>query len=640
MSRAKKFVRAAAIAGGSIGILAAAVFALNLWSALRESRREVQSENRIELSVRPYTPAAGLPFDRLSAPEEFARAERYHDHLFIASPGGLLEYGSEGTLVQSFAVGRELPSSPLVGLVRAVLADSQEEELLAVTADAGLVAYNGRGFRQIIPADANYRKLTSAVAGSNGHLLLGTHERGVLVFDGKSIVPLHASLTGLKVTAMAGSETDLWVGTIDRGVLHWHAGETEAFGEQQGLPDAQVLSLAVEGGKAYVGTALGVALFEDGKFSRVVAPGAFATALLATQQQLFIGTEDQGVMALALEHGRRGVSVGSAQQAVEVRQIFAMGDEIYVLTRGELIRMNPRGLGWEPVLRRAAATLTDSNISALAMDASGRLWVGYFNRGLDELDGSGSRVTHVEDEHVFCVNRILPEAKSGVVDVATANGLVRFGATGRMEQVLTRSSGLIADHVTDVVAYGDGLAVATPAGLTLVDSRGPRSLYAFQGLVNNHVYALAASGDELVAGTLGGISVLHGEMPRANYTVANSGLQHNWITAVARVADEWMAGTYGAGVMSLDGQGKFHALEGATGSYNVNPNAMLVTPARVYVGTMGRGLGVYDRGSGRWREIREGLPSANVTALTAGGGYLYIGTDNGMVRIAEGKLEP
>ena len=31
-----------------------------------------------------------------------------------------------------------------------------------------------------------------------------------------------------------------------------------------------------------------------------------------------------------------------------------------------------------------------------------------------------------------------------------------------------------------------------------------------------------------------------------------------------------------------------------------------------------------------------GLPSKNVTALAAGGGYLYIGTDNGLVRIAEG----
>jgi len=32
------------------------------------------------------------------------------------------------------------------------------------------------------------------------------------------------------------------------------------------------------------------------------------------------------------------------------------------------------------------------------------------------------------------------------------------------------------------------------------------------------------------------------------------------------------------------------------------------------------------------------LPSLNVTALTEGNGYLYIGTDNGLVRIPEEKL--
>ena len=60
--------------------------------------------------------------------------------------------------------------------------------------------------------------------------------------------------------------------------------------------------------------------------------------------------------------------------------------------------------------------------------------------------------THVENEHVFCVNRILPNPKDGTIDVATANGLVRFDTAGSQEQVLTRADGLIADHVTDVAA--------------------------------------------------------------------------------------------------------------------------------------------------------------------------------------------
>ena len=71
----------------------------------------------------------------------------------------------------------------------------------------------------------------------------------------------------------------------------------------------------------------------------------------------------------------------------------------------------------------------------------------------------------------------------------------------------------------------------------------------------------------------------------------------------------------------------------------MNPNALVVTEARVYIGTLDRGLFVYDRTSRRWSNFTAGLPSANVTALApAGRGNLYVGTDNGLVRISEPSL--
>jgi ligand-binding sensor domain-containing protein len=291
-------------------------------------------------------------------------------------------------------------------------------------------------------------------------------------------------------------------------------------------------------------------------------------------------------------------------------------------------------------LQTTPAILSDRNISALAVDASGQLWVGFFDRGLDLLNAANGQARHVEDEHVFCVNRILAETKTGSIDVATANGLVRFDQSGVEQQVLTRSDGLIADHVTDIVDYRGGLALATPAGLTFLDSGGARSMYAFHGLVNNHVYALGVSGDDLLAGTLGGISQLTRGEVRVNYTTATSNLKHNWITAVVRVGQEWMVGTYGAGVLGLDDAGRFHSSEEASGPVEINPNAMLVTSSHVLAGTLGEGLYLYDRSSGRWSVIRNGLPSLNVTAFAVANGYIYIGTDNGLVRIPEQKLRP
>jgi len=526
-----------------------------------------------------------------------------------------------------------------VALATDVLADSREPELLVATANDGVLAFNGRSFRQILPASADGCAITAILPTPSGHLLFGTKRRGVLVYDGKKITVLHPTLDAVYVTSLAGNESNLWVGTLNHGVLHFHAGATESFSEAQGLPDPQVQSLAISADMTYAGTATGVAVFNHGRFSRVLAPGVMATALLATPTQLYVGSEDQGVILIPLEGRRPNPNQGPSAELSEVRQLFASGDAVLAVARNGLYRMNPRAFGWQRVLETGSTVLTDRNISALAADSMGRLWVGYFDRGLDLLPADG-RVTHIEDDYVFCVNRILPDAKTGTINVATANGLVRFDNSGSEQQVLTRADGLIADHVTDVAAYRDGLALATPAGLTFLDASGARSMYAFHGLVNNHVYALGVSGDELLAGTLGGLSMLNKGEVTANYTTTSSNLKHNWITAVVPVGSEWMVGTYGAGILGLDRSGHFQSFEVGSGQFEVNPNAMLVTASYVLAGTLGQGLYLYDRRSARWSAIRDGLPSSNVTALAAANSYIYVGTDNGLVRIPEQKLHP
>lgn len=184
------------------------------------------------------------------------------------------------------------------------------------------------------------------------------------------------------------------------------------------------------------------------------------------------------------------------------------------------------------------------------------------------------------------------------------------------------------------------MTIATPAGITFLDAGGASSLYAFQGLVNNHVYTLGLSGSRTLAGTLGGLSVLDGRTVTASFTTANSGLKHNWITAMARAGNDWFVGTYGAGVMRLDPAGRWESFADLPVRFDVNENAMLATETAVYAGTLGRGLAVYDRAQGRWSFRTEGLPSSNVTALAVSGGWIYIGTDNGLVRVPEQVVAP
>jgi ligand-binding sensor domain-containing protein len=647
---------ALALMGALVAAAGAGVVLHHTSRAVRDAAAQVALQRDVKFTIRRYD-RAWLPppgFESVSSPAVFSDVALFQDRVYLCGPSGLFAYDPGGTLTASYHVGLELPAAPLVQMATGVAAGSGTPELFMATAGEGLLAFDGQTFRQIRPAAADDRTLTTLLPLSTGRILMGTAKKGVLVYDGRAIATFHPALAGIHVTALAGDESSLWVGTLDRGVWHWHAGELDRFGESEGLPDPQVLALAISGDYAWAGTPMGIAEFRGGRFTRVLASGVFASSLLPRSDALLVGTEDEGMVEIPLNARSTGRGGRPSFQGDllpgPVLRITDVGDTLEALSEDGLYALGSAGLkagatqraaGWRRLIARQGAGrsgLTDSNISALAFDDAGRLWVGYFDRGLDILDSDSRRATHIEDEHIFCVNRIVHDRDRGISAVATANGLALFDAAGRKQQVLGRADGLLADHVTDVVFRPNGMAVGTPAGVTLIDTAGTRSLYAFQGLVNNHVYTLADSGERLLVGTLGGLSVLAGDLVRASYTTVNSRLTHNWITAIVPVGNEWFVGTYGAGVLRFDSSGRWQSFGDAAALSVVNPNAMLVTQAYAYAGTLGHGLLVYNRTSGRWTQFQAGLPSANVTALAVRKGTIYVGTDNGLVRFPEVSL--
>ncbi len=386
------------------------------------------------------------------------------------------------------------------------------------------------------------------------------------------------------------------------------------------------------------GTPLGVVEFRNGQRVRTLADGFFAQTLASLGETLYAGTMDEGIIEVPLE-SRPAPRVPPDAEAppVAIRRLANIEGQVYAVVESAVYGYNPAAKRWRLVLSSGSFVMADRNVASLAWNA-GRLWIGYFDRGLDVLDASLERAAHHEDDTLFCINRIVPDSEHARTAVATANGLVLFDAGAQPRQVMSRKDGFLSDHVTDVAFREGGMVVATPAGLSFVDRSGVRSLYVFHGLVNNHVYTVATRGTQTVAGTLGGLSVLEDDTVRANYTTANSRLEHNWITALVAVGNEWFAGTYGAGVLRLDQSGEWHSFPDLKDGFVVNPNALAMSGDRLYAGSLDRGLFVFDRASGRWSNTTMGLPSKNVTALALGGGYVYVGTDNGLVRIAEGAL--
>ena len=631
--------------------------------AFRSASEAVAEEGQLPFTLRPLditNAARSLGAEAVAARPSYTSGAFLLDNLYLGGPTGLTMIPADGGAGATLRARFELPAATIDAMAAGRVRGSTEPQLLVATGGAGLLLLEpGPGatptIQQLLPAAAAARDLTAVVVLGTGEVLLGTRHRGVLVYDGTTLAPLRFTVAGvnpatLEITALAAVDSaSFLIGTRAAGVFYVHAGAVEQANAGAGLPDDEVESIAVSAARAFVGTPVGTAEFDLAAAAfrpvRVLAQGVFSHALAVDEHELTIGTFDQGIQQLALDGpALRRVSIAAGPAAETMQRVDAFltaADGRYALADGTLLRRESGG--WTPALAPGPATLTDGNISALTFAPDGTLYIGTFDRGMDLLSPDGN-ISHLEDDQLFCINRLVVDPRRHTVDAATADGLVLFDAQGKPRQVLTERDGLISKHVTDVSFTRGGTVVATAAGITFLSAAGAESLYAFQGLVNNHVYALASveGPGEVLAGTLGGISVLKANAVERNLTVANSSLRHNWITALLPMPDNSvLVGTYGAGLETLDSAGRFTPVELPAGTARdlvINPNALYATTTHLYAGTLGGGMLVYSVASGRWSAVTSGLPSLNVTAFAARGGEIYVGTENGLVRVPEANL--
>src|SRR5216684_963584 len=332
-------MRKVAIGSAVLAVVGGLVFlATTFWqasSSLKNATARVAQEGLVPFRVIPLDRPLPTGFESISAPAQFRDATLFQGRFYLCGPPGLFAYDVNGSLVAQYRPGLELPPAPLVAMASGIGSGKSEPQLWIATAGEGLLTFDGRKFLQIRPDDQSSRSLSAILPLSSGRVLLGAGKGGVLVWDGQSLARYHSALNDLQVTALAGSEADLWVGTIDRGLFRWHAGQLDHFAEAEGLPDPRILSIVVEGGAAYAGTALGVAEFRDGRFTRILAGGFFAKALLIKGDSLAVGTLDEGVLDVPLTVPKPRIRDTADESNLDgVERLFTLEGRTYALARG------------------------------------------------------------------------------------------------------------------------------------------------------------------------------------------------------------------------------------------------------------------------------------------------------------------
>ena len=214
--------RRVAVVGIAVALVSLAVLGVVAWRverALNASKRDAAQKELLGVEERVLGAQPNPGFEAISSPAVFKSAAMYQGNLVLAGPAGLSVYSSDGELLHIYRVGIDLPASPLGQIAEGMLTNSRQAELLIATQGAGVLAFDGRIFRQIAGKNEEARAVTSVLPLASGRLLIGTAKLGLLVYDGKTLKRFHPTTDNIYVTALAGSEAELWVGTLNDGVL-------------------------------------------------------------------------------------------------------------------------------------------------------------------------------------------------------------------------------------------------------------------------------------------------------------------------------------------------------------------------------------------------------------------------------------
>jgi ligand-binding sensor domain-containing protein len=313
-------------------------------------------------------------------------------------------------------------------------------------------------------------------------------------------------------------------------------------------------------------------------------------------------------------------------------------DELSPAQREELERLRRR-LSFRE-LGPGILGLGDGNVSALRADGDD-LWIGTWNGGICRLSLSGGQprvFREGRDSLVPSTVRCI-EITPSRVWVGTYQGLFAYSKAGGTWQEIGAFGGAEPCKIEALRLAAGRLYVGTLGqGLWRQEGEGWRRISSGP-LPGDFVTCLERDGEELLIGTLSlGVVRLNlgslalrgfaGELEAGNITVL-----------LADPPKGFWIGTYGKGLYHWDRQASrlahFSRAAGQLGDDWVL--CAVRAESGTYFGTLGGGLARHSRGAWQVLGFREGIPAADVPALTYSPPFLYLGSlGAGVTELREG----
>jgi len=621
--------------------------------SLAEQRALLEAQTVIPFEYKSYSQINSPAISIWQSYKATRAIAKFNDSVFVATDGGLVQFGPTGNLLHHYTILDGLPESDLLSLA------TFNSKLFIGTRTSGLVAFDGTQFEGYRWTDRTSQSI-DALLSDSGRLLIGTRAGGLIAFDGSEFKEIKAGaererLVG--ITFLSRSGVRLLVGTFADGVWIEDGARWSHFTIADGLLSNRVVGMVAEEENLFVASDFGLATapLTNLATTETRQPRFLQVAVLPTLSsmvtlggKLVLCKDNSEVFALGAlstgsSHLRRSMpatwnrvttSTGSTLATLE-HDLWLLSDD-GVHRAGESDSSEIRFSRWGEIRQ----SLSSNVISALSVDSQGRLWAGTFRNGIDVLGPSGAPVAHVQSESVREINSLVEDAASRKMLAASSAGLLSFDTNLAATEQVSTADGLLSNSIMQVARFDDAnkhsdrpmLVLATNKGLSLGVQGKFRGVTTVQGLPSNSLYAVLSHAGKLYVATLGGLAVVEDGRVARVFKDTNSKLAPNWVTALCAVGPRLFLGTYGGGVFELTASAELRPLSQESGRAVVNPNAMWSDGSRLYVGTL-EGALVFDLNSQQLVRLSSEMPSRAVLSVTGDEKYVYFGTTAGIARI-------
>jgi hypothetical protein len=511
-------------------------------------------------------------------------------------------------------------------------------KLLVVYDNFGIALVDGKMLYNYLFKQQRYNKVCS-VSPDRENILMITDTADIIEFNGESFKLLKNEALHPKkhvISSLCRMNDGALIGTVSSGLFYYNY--DKAVAEKNDIfVSNEINSILKFNDRIIINSESGV--YERRSYNDyipLVKDYPICASIVKGDGTLLCGTYFGEILEVNGRGGIKSVKVSQKNEPVEsisnmnLAQGGSLQETQFVITGSEVLRLH----SGNSVSRIGTSTelnfLGANFITSLEIDNIGRIWIGYFENGIDVLDSDLKVIAHLENDDVRVIRHLKFDAGRGLMYAAASKGVIVFDSTFKYRKIDT-TRGLISNEVSSVSLMKGGAVYCTAGGVTFDQGGMLRSIYAFHNLGNNHTYCSIIDDDKVYVGTLGGLSIIENLTVRDNLTPLNSPLPNNWVTAILKdeAGNIWI-GTYGGGISRIGKSGKWDDVKFPYKDIEINNNAMILSANMLFAGTLSDGIVVYNFNTKEWQRFSGTLPSRNITSFLLLGNRLVVGTDAGL----------